>query len=204
MSGLEQFYAESGDDPWGVDERWYEARKRALTLAVLPRARFARALEPGCSIGALTAELATRCDDLLAVDAVEAPLRRARARLAGVPHVRLERRRLPGEWPPGPFDLVVVSEVGYFLGGPDLADLAERAAASLTPDGVLVACHWRHGGRPATPGDPGVLTGDEVHAVLRERSGLAVLAEHVEEDFRLDVLVPPPATSVARAEGVLG
>ena len=37
-----------------------------------------------------------------------------------------------------------------------------------------------------------------MHERLRAESGLAVLAEHVEEDFRLDVLVRPPAVSVAR------
>ena len=184
------------DDPWGFTDRWYEQRKRALLLASLPRPRFARAFEPGCSIGVLTAELAPRCESLLATDVAEKALEAAAARVAGAPGVVLERRRVPAQWPAGAFDLVVLSEVGYYCSGPDLEVLAERAASSLTPDGVLVACHWRH--RVADY----PVSGDAVHAALRARPGLEVLAEHVEEDFRLDVLVRAPATSVARASGV--
>lgn len=192
---FEQLYAEH-DDPWGFTERWYEQRKRALLLASLPRPRFARAFEPGCSIGVLTAELAPRCDALLAADVSERAVAAATARLAGAPGVVLEQRLVPGEWPEGSFDLVVLSEVGYYCAAPDLEALAARAAASLTRDGVLVACHWRH----RVSDYP--VSGDAVHEVLRAQPRLAVLAEHVEEDFRLDVLVPAPATSVARASGV--
>ena len=49
-------------DPYGLAERWYEARKYALSLALLPRERYGAAFEPGCSIGVLTALLAPRCD----------------------------------------------------------------------------------------------------------------------------------------------
>ena len=51
------FYG-SGVDPWGFETRWYEERKRAITLASLPRQRFRSAFEPGCAIGVLTQELA--------------------------------------------------------------------------------------------------------------------------------------------------
>ena len=62
-------YAASAD-PWGLAERWYEARKYTVTTALLPRQRYGMAFEPGCSIGVLTALLAPRCDTLLACDAV--------------------------------------------------------------------------------------------------------------------------------------
>jgi hypothetical protein len=47
-------YAASAD-PWGLAERWYESRKYALSLALLPRERYRAAFEPGCSIGVLSA-----------------------------------------------------------------------------------------------------------------------------------------------------
>ncbi len=185
-------------DPWGVGEGWYERRKRALTLASLPRERFARGLEVGCSVGALAADLATRCDRLVGLDASASALAEARARVGGLGTVELAHLHVPRQWPQGRFDLVVLSEVGYFCERDQLAGLVERAVGSLTDDGVLLACHWRH---PVT-GWP--LDGDEVHAVLGGHPGLEVLARHVEEDFALDVLVPPPATSVARRSGLLG
>ncbi len=185
-------------DPWQVQERWYERRKRALTLASLPRDRFARALEVGCSVGALTDELAVRCDSVLAVDASRTAVEAARRRLARRDGVEVEHRSLPRDWPPGSFDLVVLSEVGYFCSPDQLDRLADAAVGSLTPDGVVLACHWRYD----VAGWP--LDGDAVHARLAAHPGLTVLAHHVEEDFVLDVLVPPPAVSVARRTGVLG
>jgi len=193
---FDDFYA-SGPDPWGFENRWYEKRKRALTVACLPRERFASAFEPGCAIGVLTAELAPRCDHLLSTDISELPLRQARERLAGCPGVRFEQLRVPQEWPPGRFDLVVLSEIGYYCGPADLDLLIAAATSSLTPDGVLVACHWRHPVRDYP------MAGDAVHDRIRRGSGLALLSEHVEEDFRLDVLVRPPAVSVARRDGLL-
>ncbi len=194
---FDDFYT-GGDDPWGFESRWYERRKRALTLASLPRERFASAFEPGCAIGVLTAELAERCDRLLATDIAAAPLEQARHRLTGKKNVVLQQLEVPEKWPAGPFDLVVISEIGYYCGADDLSVLIRRAVESMTDDGVLVACHWRH---PVTDYP---LAGDEVHDRLRRESGLEILAEHVEEDFRLDVLVRPPAASVARREGLLG
>lgn len=194
---FDRFYAESGTDPWGFADRWYEQRKRAVTLACLPRERFARAFEPGCSIGVLTAELAARCDALLATDVSEAALEQARARTRDHPGVQVELASVPAQWPAGQFDLVVLSEVGYYCGPTDLERLAQRAEAALTPDGVLLACHWRHRVEEYP------LTGDQVHERLRARPGLEVLARHLEEDYVIDVLVRRPATSIARAAGLV-
>jgi len=197
---FEEFYADNGDDPWGFEDRWYEQRKRALTLAALPRESFTRALEVGCSAGAFTVELAPRCDQLLAVDIAADVARRAgeRAAAAGFGHVQTRAARVPQEFPDGEFDLVVLSEVAYYCDRTDLADLVRRIADALTSDGVVVACHWRH----LVEGYP--LTGDEVHRVLRATSGWELLSTHEEEDFLLDVFVPAPAVSVARAGGLVG
>ena len=194
---FDRFYAAAGDDPWGFTDRWYEQRKRAITLASLPRERFGRAFEPGCSIGVLTELLAPRCDDLLATDVAQAALVHARRRTNRFPHVRIERGSVPAQWPDGEFDLVVLSEVGYYCGADDLGALAARAASSLARDGVLVACHWRH------PVAEYPIGGDDVHAALRRQPGLAPLAQHLEEDFVLDVLVRSPVVSVARTTGLL-
>ena len=68
---FDEMYA-GGDDPWQLSTRWYEQRKYAITLAMLPRRRYRHAFEPGCSIGTLTALLAQRCDRVTAVDVAEA------------------------------------------------------------------------------------------------------------------------------------
>lgn len=194
---FDDFYMTTGDDPWGFTDRWYEQRKRDLTLASLPRRRFRRAFEPGCSIGVLTRQLADRCDELLATDVSAFAVEQARARNDDCPQVRIELGSVPAQWPSGLFDLVVLSEVGYYCGPADLQRLVGRAVAALTDDGVLLACHWRH----EVPEYP--LGGDDVHRALRGHPDLEVLATHEEADFLLDVLVRPPGRSVAAATGLL-
>ena len=50
---FERMYATSAD-PWQLQARWYERRKYAITLALLPYPRYRHAFEPGCSISVLT------------------------------------------------------------------------------------------------------------------------------------------------------
>ena len=167
-------------DPWGLASSPYEARKYALTLAALPSRRYRRAFEPGCAIGVLTALLASRCDDLVAWDGATRALEQARRRVRA-PHVCFEQRRVPGDWPPGSFDLIVVSELLYFLSATDRASVRDRALASLAPGGHLVAVHWRHAFAEAAT------DGDQAHAELAAASDLRRVVHHVESDFRLDV-----------------
>ncbi|WP_104180250.1 bifunctional PIG-L family deacetylase/class I SAM-dependent methyltransferase [Arthrobacter sp. B0490] len=186
-------------DPWQVAERFYEQRKRALTMASLPRRRFGRTLEVGCSVGALTRELATVSDSLLALDTSETAVRRTSEALIMTPAATARLATVPRDWPrgEGPFDLVVLSETGYFLSSDQLDEVIRLIRASLDDDGVLLLCHWRH------PIEGWELDGDAVHDRIRRTSGLTTLALHTEEDFVLEVLVPAPARSVARREGLL-
>jgi SAM-dependent methyltransferase len=169
-------------DPWGVESRWYERRKRQLVLSMLPGERFRHALELGCSIGALAEDLAKRCDRLLAVDSSPSALAAASRRLAGLPGAAVALLDIPYEWPYSDgFDLVVVSEVGYFLSPLALEELVRRVAESLTDDGVLVLCHWRH------PIEGWVLDAAQVHAGF-ERGGLAAAgARYVDRDVEICV-----------------
>ncbi|HSP52801.1 MAG TPA: PIG-L family deacetylase [Cryobacterium sp.] len=192
---FDEFYA-GNRDPWGFETRWYEERKRLLTLATLPRTRFRAALELGCSIGMLTAGLADRCDTVVAVDIAEQPLLVARARLAARPSVTFEQRTLPAEWPEGSFDLIVFSEVGYYFSAVELREVIAHCSDSLAAGGVLVACHWRH----PVPEYP--LSGDQVHTELGRLAGFERMVEHRERDFLLEVFEAAPARSVAQREGL--
>lgn len=75
---------ESNDGPWQMKQRWYEARKRALTLACLPRARCESGYEPGCADGELSAGLAERCDRLLISDGAAAAVALAQRRASPI------------------------------------------------------------------------------------------------------------------------
>ncbi len=183
---FDELYAHTGD-PWGLSSEPYEARKYALTLAALPRERYRRVFEPGCAIGVLTALLARRCDELLAWDGAAAALEQARPRVGDLDHVTLAQARVPGDWPAGRFDLIVVSELLYFLDAEARAVLLHRALSSLEPGGHLIAVHWRHGFDEASG------TGDQAHAELADARGLQRLVTHTERDFLLGVWERPDA-----------
>lgn len=171
----------SSSDPWRFKDRWYEARKRALTLACLPRARYRSGYEPGCANGELSAALAERCDRLLVADCTTAAVELARQRVAEQPHVRVERALLPQDWPQEVFDLIVISEIAYYLTAPALADLAAKARGSLQAGGDIVACHWRH------PIDGCPLGGDAVHGHLSRWLDLPCIWSLSDPDFVLQV-----------------
>lgn len=129
-------------DPWRFASSDYERDKYAATLAAIGDTPIGRAWEVGCSIGVFTKELASRCAALLAVDVAEAALEQARARCADCPGVCFRRLRVPGEWPEGKFDLIVFSEVLYFLSADDVRRTARRAMASLAPAGRISLVNW--------------------------------------------------------------
>lgn len=169
-------------------------------LAALPRPRFGRAFEPGCATGALSTELARRCAELVAWDvdaAAVSTTTREVADLAGTGAVQVVLGQIPQQWPTGSFDLIVLNEVGHDCA--DLGELAERIEASLTEDGVLVACHWR---RPAAEH---LHNAGDVHGVLGERR--RAIVSHVDPDFLLHVwaraeapTAEPPASGSPTAE----
>jgi predicted TPR repeat methyltransferase len=193
---FEAMYADSAD-PWGFASRWYERRKYALTLAALPRERYARGFEPGCSIGVLTALLATRCDSLLATDVAAAAVAGARQAVAAYDWVDVAELAVPHDWPEGGFDLIVLSEIGYYLDADDLEVLLDRTVASLEPGGTLAAVHWRH------PVADYPLRGDDVHDLLASTPDLHRLVRHEEADLILEIFEAAPAMSVAKRSGLL-
>lgn len=176
------------EDPWRYTSSWYEQRKRYLTLAALPGSSYTAGLEIGCSIGTLSAELAPRCESFLAVDASGTALDRAARRLAHLPTATTRHLTVPNEWPDGSFDLIVVSEVGYYLSPAELAGLFDRIEGSLMPGGTLALCHWRH------PVSGWELDGDSVHAAARRHLGWTGGGIYQEPDFVLEVFLAPGAT----------
>ena len=91
---LEDLHAEHAD-PWGVETRWFERRKRELVLAMLPRANFDRSLEVGCSTGALAEALASRSQQVVAVDRSVTAVAAAAERFEDVSHVDVLRLDVP-------------------------------------------------------------------------------------------------------------
>lgn len=182
MRVIEQYFDElyRQDDPYGYRDRWYEQRKRQLLLACLPQRRFGAAWEVGCSNGELTAALAERCDTVLATDISPRAVQLAQERTAARGNVTVQQASHPREWPPGQFDLIVFSEIGYFLTAAALDQCIARLRESLTSQGVLVACHWQH------PFAEACLPGSEVHRRLHASIGLPQMFRYRDADMFLE------------------
>ncbi len=129
-------------DPWDFETSGYEQAKRAETIAALDGRRFERLCELGCATGVLTAELAPYAIELLALDVSQMALKRARMKLRAAKHVKLLHAEVPHDWPTGPFDGIVISEVLYFLSEDEIIDVSQLAFHSLMPGGTCLLVNW--------------------------------------------------------------
>ncbi|HEX5253634.1 MAG TPA: class I SAM-dependent methyltransferase, partial [Mycobacterium sp.] len=136
-----------------------------------------------------------------AVDVAEAALRsaEARRRASGCrERVTLVRSSLDSPWPRGPFDLLVLSEVAYYLEAETLAEVLRRECPRLQRGANIVAAHWRH------PVADYPLTGDAAHDVIAQTPGLTSMGRYRDSDVVIDVFDTGDAWSVAARERVPG
>lgn len=167
-------------DPWDFEESVYENLKYRATIAAIPQIVYKNALEIGCSIGVLTKMLAPLCEKLIAMDLSITALESAQRRLSEYGQVTFLKGGIPQDFPDGEFDLVVMSEVGYYLSKADLQHTKKQIIKSLQPNGVLILVHWTH----FVADYP--LTGDEVHDLFLD-SGLFHRHSSCTADYRMDV-----------------
>ena len=125
------------DDPWNFSNSAYESERYARILGALEGRCYFRAFEPGCSIGILTSQLATVCASVEAMDISEIAVTKARQHLRSLRNVRLTQGKLPYGIPGGQFDLIVLSELGYYFSEGALASLGNSLVKHLDSGGVL-------------------------------------------------------------------
>lgn len=179
---FDEIYAAS-DDPWNFETSEYEREKYQTTLASLPKERYANALEIGCSIGVLTQKLAARCDKLLSVDVAEKALSTAKKRCENLGNVDFQIMRVPEQFPDENFDLILISEVGYYLSVEDWARTQTLIIQHLKQNGNVILIHWTNFVHDYPQ------TGDAVHDSFKALTAksLSHLSERREENYRLDV-----------------
>lgn len=185
-AAFERRYAEEAD-PWDFAQDPYERQRYRLTLEALGRARYRRAFEPGCSVGELTALLAERATEVLACDVSRSAVRRAARRCRHAPGVRV----IVGDLRAPvllhlSFDLIVLSEIGYYFDAEELSSIVTRLRAHLEPGGELLAVHWL-GESPDHR-----LHGDEVHRLIHRAAQLERVYAARHPGFRLERWVRAP------------
>jgi peptidoglycan/xylan/chitin deacetylase (PgdA/CDA1 family)/2-polyprenyl-3-methyl-5-hydroxy-6-metoxy-1,4-benzoquinol methylase len=129
------------EDPWQYGRSEYEKWKFGLTLSLLPEKRAARAVELACAEGHLTALLAPHVDRLLAYDISKTALGRARVRCADFKTVEFHELNLADGALPAKQDLVLCSEVLFYLSLDLVEDVAKRIASSLKVGGHVLLAH---------------------------------------------------------------
>lgn len=178
---FEKIYREN-EDPWSFETSSYEREKYGETIAVLNREKYDHALEIGCSIGIQTSLLAQRCGQVTAVDTSEVALRSARERYGHLENVTFTRMTVPSEFPDGKFDLIVLSEVGYYFTEHDLRQLEAVIREHSEARAQLLLVHWRL----FAPDHP--VTGDRVHEIFLERPEWRLVRNAGRAEYRIDLL----------------
>ncbi len=169
-------------DPWRLDESEYEKRRLALTLACLGRQHYQDVLEIGCATGQLSAQLRERADTVIGMDVSEMALDVARARTDAVEWLL---GAAPNDIPDLKFDLVVLSEVTYFLDGPELLATLRAARRQLRPRGEILIANW------SAPTDDIPLDGPTAHAQAAAVFDLPLRARYHDADLTIQVWGEP-------------
>jgi trans-aconitate methyltransferase len=177
---FEQKYKKTAD-PWDFEHSTYEQSRYDTILAALAGRRYRRAFEPGCSVGALTAKLLTVCDEIEAIDFAPSAIATARERNPQ-PQINFRVMGLPERLPLQGFDLIVLSEVGYYFSVSKWTEIVASIVSTTEPGSTLIAAHWLG----VSPDHR--LSGDVVHAVLRAHPNLHLQHEERHSAFRLDRL----------------
>jgi SAM-dependent methyltransferase len=141
VAGFERKFREN-IDPWDYTNSKFEDFKRKVLLQACGHNKHGRVLELGCAIGETTRVLAPLALRLQAVDGSLTAITEARRRVRCA-HVRFIQATLPGQMPAGPFDLIVVSEIAYYLSASDLTVLGKRLATAAAHRGRIVLLHHR-------------------------------------------------------------
>jgi SAM-dependent methyltransferase len=182
---------QTNPDPWSFETSPYEKEKYLASLAALPSEGYRQAFEIGGSIGVLTRMLADRCDRLLSIDVSSVAQGRAQERCADQPHVEFQIMQFPRETPDQTFDLIVLSEVGYYLSARDLLIARDWIVNALRPGGHLLLVHFT----PVVEDYP--LTGDEVHELFLASTPapFSCVFSSRETNYRIDVLARSASAS---------
>jgi Nodulation protein S (NodS) len=179
---FEQLY-QNNPDPWQFATSEYEAKKYAATLNALPRNLYQSGFEIGGSIGILTEKFARRCQSLLSVDVSQIAQSQAIDRCQQLNNIKFELMSVPKSFPTGSFDLIVLSEVGYYWSWEDLWTAQCLIVEGLQSQGHLLLVHWT--------ADRGILSlsGDEVHDdfIRLVPDKLKRIKSLTEDKYRLDL-----------------
>ena len=164
-------------DPWNYENYEFEKEKYQKTLEAIPR-EVQTIWEIGCSEGIFTQLLLKKGKEVVGVDISETALSRARERLKDYSDkIHLQKLDITREDLNGTFDLILASEILYYLGGKNvLLPLEEKFFYHLQPGGYLLLCHFYPSGKI-------------IHDIFRENNRFYEVGEEVTHHPHRDYII---------------
>ncbi len=186
-------------DPWAsADPRYFYQRwKYEGLMSVLPPGRrFARALDLGSGVGALSLALTSVATEVLGMDIAQAAVDQATRRMSGRTGLSFAQGDVTALDPAldGGFDLIVVADTLYYLDAVDdqsLKTVAARIARLARPGGLcLIANHYFFAA------DRDSRLSRRIHDAFTWSTGFAVISQHRRPFYLASLLeaVSPDAT----------
>ena len=164
-------------DPWNYENYEFEKEKYQKTLEAIPR-EVQTIWEIGCSEGIFTQLLLKKGKEVVGVDISETALSRARERLKDYGD-KIQFQKLDITWEDinGTFDLILASEILYYLGGKNvLLPLEEKFYRHLRAGGYLLLCHFYPSGKI-------------IHDIFRENNRFKEIFEEVTHHPHRDYII---------------
>ncbi len=148
-------------DPWNFATDPYEQFRYSTILRALGTQRYRHAFEPGCSVGVLTERLAGLCEQVDAFDISPSAVAAAQERCRALPGVAVQLGSLRDSRQYDGYDLIVLSELGYYFQAELWQGLVAGIVEQVRPGAVVLASHW------LGSSSDHVRIGDEVHECMR-------------------------------------
>jgi SAM-dependent methyltransferase len=141
---FETFYSRTTRDAWGYEQSTFCHRRFAILVEMLPQEPIGAALEVGCAEGHFTQMLSQHAKQVVACDISEVAIKRAEYNCAGLKNVSFVRVDVREGLPAGSFDLILCSDVLYYLSKKEAARVLESFARILRPGALLMFSNEWH------------------------------------------------------------
>lgn len=165
-------------EPFSLEGAKYERDKRSALLSLIEKHSFDLAIDYGCGLGDLAIALSERARRTIAIDSSRVALRRLQTRLQtrrrhkhlgdgesarGEELIALRLATPERPWPvknSERAELIVASEVLYYLNKSELHQLYQSIDRTLSLNGIFITCHYR------LPFHDRLIKNEEIHDLL--------------------------------------
>lgn len=160
-------------NPFSLKGKKYEKQKLSDTLRLISAPHIEIAIDYGCGIGDASIALSGRANRILSIDGSAVALERLGARIMGrrLKNIELRHATIDDPWPIATAeraDLILASEVLYYLSASELRAIGPLFRSSLRDEGRMLTCHYRK------PFHDRILENEEVHHILVCSMGVVI------------------------------